>query len=110
MPGVDAANCGGYHAKNTTGIGQQKKRQAKLTIALKRPESKLIDKIGRPLTVAEVEDELAVTNKKIETCKTKIEQINKKGRPKISVKDLMQALKDLDFPMTKVSSSCVCFT
>lgn len=77
------------------------KRQTKLIAALTRPENKLIDRTGKPLTVAELQEELMAINEEIEKCRTRIEHVNKKGRPRISVKDLMQSLKDLDYPMSK---------
>lgn len=77
-------------------------RQAKLSVALKRPEqNKMIDKTGKPMTVVEVEEELSVVTAAIATYTAKIRKIESKGCNKISVKDIMELLKDLGNPMSK---------
>ena len=77
-------------------------RQAKLRVAIKRPENKMIDKTGKPMTVVEVEEELSVVTAAIATYTAKIRKIESKGCNKISVKDIMELLKDLGNPMSKV--------
>jgi len=76
-------------------------RQAKLRVAIKRPENKMIDKTGKPMTVVEVEEELSVVTAAIATYTAKIRKIESKGNNKISAKDITELLKDLGNPMSK---------
>ena len=90
-------------SKHLHAVEARSRRQAKLSAALKRPENKMIDKTGKPMTVVEVEEELTVVTTEIATYAANIRKIEAKGNKKISAKDIAELLKDLGNPMTKVN-------
>merc|ERR1719181_1350886 len=61
----------------------------------------MIDKTGKPMTVVEVEEELAVVTTEIANYTANIRKIESKGNKKISYKDIAELLKDLGNPMSK---------
>ena len=90
-------------SKHVHAVESRSRRQAKLSAALKRPENKMIDKTGKPMTVVEVEEELSVVTAEIANYAANIRKIESKGNKKISYKDVIELLKDLGNPMSKVN-------
>lgn len=76
-------------------------RQKKLQAYLRRSDSQPLDATGKPLSMADIDDELASIERQIAEHEEKIDTINRDGLQKITSSDLMLALKDLGSVHTK---------
>ena len=76
-------------------------RQKKLQAYLRRSDSQPLDATGKPLSMADIDDELASIERQIAEHEEKIDTINRDGLQKITASDLMLALKDLGSVHTK---------
>lgn len=76
-------------------VRKKKTRQKKLESYLRRSDSQPLDATGKPLSMADIDDELNSIQRQITEHEEKIDAINRDGVQKISSSDLMLALKDL---------------
>ena len=82
-------------------VRKKKVRQKKLQAYLRRSDSQPLDATGKPLSMADIDDELASIERQIAEHEEKIDAINRDSVQKINSPDLMLALKDLGSVHTK---------
>ena len=76
-------------------VRKKKERQKKLQAYLRRSDSQPLDATGKPLSMADIDDELASLERQIAEHEEKIDAINRDSVQKIDSSDLMLTLKDL---------------